>query len=113
MTLQKTITNLLPVPVARIIHLRDDLFLVGYGAAIIEIRDLSKEIGNDSEVDEPIASFSATGSDKFEYMRDFDCKDGDESKIVILFDSGAVGFLNLTNNTFMAKDLKDTNWVQV
>ena len=41
-------------------------------------------------------------------MRDFDCKDGDESKIVIIFDSSSVGFLNLKNNSFHAKNMQET-----
>ena len=109
MTLQETITNLQPLPVARVIHLRDSLFLVGYGAAIIELRDLSKAKGDGSEPDPPLAIFDTATVDpekKFEYLRDFDCKDGDESNIVMLFDSGAVGFLDLKTKKFFADELK-------
>ena len=43
MTQLETIENLLPLTVVRFIHLRDELFLVGYGRqGIIEVRDFSK-----------------------------------------------------------------------
>ncbi len=44
-------------------------------------------------------------------MRDFDCKDSDESKIVMLFDSGAIGFLNIQDNSFSCKYLKSIEWI--
>ena len=34
------ITNVLPQPICRIIHLREMIFLVGYSCGIIEMRDL-------------------------------------------------------------------------
>ena len=110
MTKLETITNLLPLPVARVIHLRDDLFLVGYATGIIELRDFSKadQVGN--EPDEPLAAFNAAELDsegKFDYMKDFDCKTGDESKIVMIFERGVVGFLNLKDNTFHAEQIEE------
>ena len=36
------ITNVLPQPICRIIHLREMIFLVGYSCGIIEMRDLGK-----------------------------------------------------------------------
>ena len=90
------------------IHLRDDLFLVGYVTGLIELRDFSKAKPEGNEPDEPIAAFNAAELDeegRFDYLRDFDCKTGDESRIVMIFDSCAVGFLNLRNNSFHSEQL--------
>ena len=82
MTQLESVTNLLPLPVTRVIFLRDDLFLVGYCTGTIELRDFSEAKSAENEVDQPIASFNASELDsegRFDYMRDFDCKNGDES----------------------------------
>ena len=110
MTHVETVTNLLSLPVTRVIHLRDDLFLVGYVTGVIELRDFSRANPVGNEPDEPIAAFNAAELDaegRFDYMRDFDCKAGDESKIVMIFDSGAVGFLNLRERLFHSEQLGD------
>ena len=59
MTQLKPVTNLLPLPVTRVIHLRDDLFLVGYVTGVVELRDFSKAKPTGTEPDEPIAAFNA------------------------------------------------------
>ena len=104
MTQLETIENLLPLTVVRFIHLRDELFLVGYGRqGIIEVRDFSKAKPYGNEADEPVASFNASELDKsgrFDYLRDFDCKDGDESKIVAIYDSGTVLNLNMKDKSY-------------
>ena len=110
MTQLETVTNVLPLPVTRVIHLREDLFLVGYCTGIIEMRDFSQATKTENEPDQPLASFSASELDcegRFDYMRDFDCKNGDESKIIILFDSGTIGFLNLRTNSFNYKQQEE------
>ena len=55
---KEKITNLLPLSVIRVIHLRDQIFLVGYANGIIEMRDLiTKPQLTGKEPDEPILSF--------------------------------------------------------
>ena len=104
MTQLEPITNILPIPITRVIHLRDSLFLIGYAeGGKIELRDLSKIKKDGEEPDAAIHTFTASGTDVedtgiFDYMRDFDCKNNDESQIVMLFDSYRVGFLNLNEN---------------
>ena len=114
MTQLETITNVLPFPIARVVHLRDDLFLVGYGVDIIELRDFSKPIKQSSEPDAPVASWNAHEQNEEDIgnIRDFDCKDCDESQIVIVFDSGKIGFLNLKDNSFRSKDLLEIDWIE-
>ena len=77
------ITNVKPESIVRVIHLRENLFLVGYAfGGVIELRDFSKISKTGAEPDEPLASFKPQDeedSGRFDYMRDFDCKNGDES----------------------------------
>ena len=84
--------------------MRENLFLVGYAfGGVIELRDFSKATKTGSEPDEPLASFrpkEEEDGNRFEYMRDFDCKNGDESQIVMIFDSHHLGFLNLKTGEF-------------
>ena len=58
MSQKESITNLQPLPVVRVIHLKDMVFLVGYMDSTIEMRDLTnaKLTGKDPEA--PILSFS-------------------------------------------------------
>ena len=109
MTQQESITNLLPLTVVRVLHLRDDLFLIGYGKqGIFEIRDFSKPTRTGTDPDDPIAYFNASklNSDgTFDYLRDFDCKGNDESKIVAVFDSGTILYLDLKDNKHNCKSL--------
>ena len=126
MTPLDPITNVMKAPITRIIHLRGDLFLVGYAIGTIEMRDFSV-MASSGEASKPIASFSAADlqakinanltvhdrfDSKFTYMRDFDCKNGDESRIVMLFDSGEIGFLNLKDHSFKSKALKHVEWIE-
>ena len=59
MTQLESITAVLPLPITRVIHLREDLFLVGYGAGIIELRDFKRVNGGPDEASKAIKSFSA------------------------------------------------------
>ena len=57
---REPVTNILPLPVIRVVHLRDQFFLVGYINGIIEMRDLMSKpqlVGKDP--DAPILSFNA------------------------------------------------------
>ena len=40
------------------IHLRDDIFLIGYRVGIIEMRDLSNIKSSGEEHDEPLTAFN-------------------------------------------------------
>ena len=40
------------------IHLRDDIFLIGYRVGIIEMRDLSNIKSSGEEPDEPLTAFN-------------------------------------------------------
>ena len=76
MPLKESVTNLLPMPVIRVIHLREQFFLVGYYDGTIEMRDLmSRPKLTGKEPDAPILSFNA--EEQFEVlgsMIDFCCK---------------------------------------
>ena len=83
------------------------------------MRDLGKTKWAGPEPDEPLAVFDPSklgeeleeGDMRYDYLKDFDCKNADETKIVMVFDSGFIGFLNLKDNSFTAKKIEDVNWV--
>ena len=106
------ITNVQPQPIVRVIHLRENLFLVGYAyGGLIELRDFSKASKTGSEPDEPLASWRPQADEDenpFQYMRDFDCKNGDETQIVIIYDSHRIGFLNLRTRDFLSQKRYNT-----
>ena len=60
------ITNVLPQPICRIIHLREMIFLVGYSCGIIEMRDLAKSQMTGGQPDEPLLTFNAAESENVE-----------------------------------------------
>ena len=92
--------------------MRESLFLVGYAyGGLIELRDFSKTTKTGSEPDEPLASFQPKADEEeneFSYMRDFDCKNGDETKIVMIFDSHHIGFLDLKTGDFLSQKRNNT-----
>ena len=75
------ITNVLETQIKRLIHLRDDVFLIGYRVGKIELRDLSKAKPSGEEPDEPLASFDFRdmNDEALANIRDLDCKNRDES----------------------------------
>ena len=84
------------------VHLRDDIFLIGYRVGIIEIRDLSNIKPSGEKPDEPLAAFNfrETNDEALANIRDFDCKNKDESQIVVIFDSSMIAYLDLKSKTY-------------
>ena len=78
-------------------HLRDDIFLIGYRVGIIELRDLSKIKPIGEKPDEPLASFNfrQMNDEALVNIRDFDCKNKNESQIAVIFDSSKLAYLDL------------------
>ena len=105
---KEKITNLLPLPVIRVIWMREQIFLVGYINGIVELRDLSKGQMTGKEPDEPILSFNAEeqgGEIQLGCMADVCCKELDESKILMAFDAGFIGKLDLKTGQFTLEEL--------
>ena len=108
MTEKEKITNLSPLPVIRVIWMREQIFLVGYISGLVELRDLSKGQMTGKEPDEPILSFNAEeqgGELQLGCMVDVCCKELDESKILMAFEAGFIGKLDLKTGQFTLEEL--------
>ena len=83
------------------VHLRDDIFLIGYRVGIIEMRDISNIKPSGEKPDEPLIvfNFRETNDEALTNIRDFDCKNKDESQIVVIFDSSKIAYLDLKTKT--------------
>ena len=83
------------------VHLRDDIFLIGYRVGIIEMRDLSNIKSSGEKPDEPLTAFDfrETNDEALTNIRDFDCKNKDESQIVVIFDTSKIAYLDLKSKT--------------
>ena len=75
--------------------------MIGYRAGIIEMRDLSNIKPSGEKPDEPLNSFNfrETNDEALTNIRDFDCKNRDESQIVVIFDSSKIAYLDLKTGT--------------
>ena len=71
--------------------------MVAYRVGKIEIRDLSKAKPSGEEPDEPLAAFDFRdmNDEALANIRDLDCKNRDESQILVIFDSSKLAYLDL------------------
>ena len=91
-------------PILRILHLRDDVFLLLYLGGLIEMRIL-REDGSQ----EVLKRFQIPheADVRLQYVTDIDFK-GDESNILLGFGQNMIGFLNLVSGAFQFKVLDET-----
>lgn len=89
------------IPVQKVMHLRDSLFIVSYINGLIEMVDFATP-----EAEEPLLSFQVPNDDEapdVEFLRiitDFDVACKSEERILLCFQECAVAFLNLPAKQF-------------